>query len=200
MVQRSILVALVLLLLFANSAFTQPKKSDAKADSVIALDPWGRPPREKGQHILMIWQDDDGWHLRAYADGKKTAKFNGTIRVVGGTISKLWGTEGLEPHDEDTGEISRDKRTITFRFKVIDGEDGFDFSVSRAATRLDVVALFYDYDHPEMIRIGKGGQIATSSKISLPTKRGNNRPEPATNDEKPVAGKPKIDPPGSNKP
>jgi hypothetical protein len=200
MVQHPAFVAIALCLLFVNTAFAQPKKTDAKADPAIVLDPWGRPSKEKGQHVLYIWQDDDGWHLRAHADGKKVARFSGTIRVVGGTISKLWGTEGLEPGDEDVGEISKDKRTITFRFKVINGEDGFDFSVSRAATRLDVEALFWDYDHPEMIRIGKGSQIAPTSKISLPTKRAKDRPEPAARDEKPAAGKPKIEPPEATKP
>src|SRR3954466_3847858 len=62
-------------------------KGKPKPEPVIELDPWGKP-QHKGGEALMIWQDEAGWHIRAYAGGRDAAKFSGVVRVIDGKVKK----------------------------------------------------------------------------------------------------------------
>jgi hypothetical protein len=169
---RILAVTIVVFGLVATTSGGQKQgKGKQKEESVIQIDPQGRPARGK-EEALLIWQDDGGWHLRCYAGGRKSSNFTGMIRVIDGRVNKVGGTQGLERTGKNTadfGQVSKDKKVIRFELRTIrGGEDGFDFELTPTATQLEFNVLVDRFDHPERIRIGASGQQAPGTKFLLP--------------------------------
>src|SRR5262245_39869945 len=153
------LAAVLLCLVVVQPVLAQGKKSKGKERPapVVEIDPWGRPQHTVGGEELLVWQDESGWHIRAYAGGKRSAKFSGTVHVVDGKVKKLWGTQGLEAKGKakaDFGIVSKDEKSITFKLSMVKGgEDGFEFSLTPTAKQLEITMLVDGFDHPEKIRV-----------------------------------------------
>jgi hypothetical protein len=177
MAARLAAIGMSLLLIAPSLAAAQAKKakkSRPDASSVIEIDPKGRPIHRPGEEVLFIWQDDDGWHLRAFSGGKDFASYTGTIQVQNGHVARLGGTQGLEAKGKgaDFGEVSKDRKSIRFQLKLVkQGEDGFDFKLDQYATDLAFSVLVDGSDHPEKIRIGAARQIAPGKSFTLPVSK-----------------------------
>ena len=164
--------ALALVSILLNPALAQKKKGKQKPETVIEIDPWGRPQKKGPQEALLLWQDSAGWHIRSLAGARNAAHFAGAIHVVNGKVMRLaaGGLEATGP-GRDIGQVSQDGKTITFKFETLNGgEDGFDFTLTRNATEIQVAAAFEKFDHPERILIGANGSSAPGAKFSLPVK------------------------------
>jgi hypothetical protein len=172
------LTACIALLCLAPAAPAQP---NSNTGSVIQLDPHGRPPRERGD-IILVWLDDAGWHLRSYPGAKERVSFSGTIRVIDGRVSGVYGVEGLESpggkgkkrkkRAADAGVVSRDDKTIQFKMNTVSGgEDGFNFQVTRPTTAVEFTILVNGLDHPEKVRIGASGRQPPGATFVLPYPR-----------------------------
>src|SRR5215471_5912967 len=101
--------ALALVSIFVNPALAlaQKKKGKEKPETVIEIDPWGRPQKKGAQEALLLWEDNEGWHIRSLAGARNAAHFAGTIHVVNGKVAKL-AAGGLEAAGKgrDIGQVS----------------------------------------------------------------------------------------------
>jgi hypothetical protein len=80
-----------------------------------------KPGESRG---VFIWRDRDGLHLRTTTRGQEHV-FSGVIRTDG----RFADVCGVRMEGNDFIRLSRDRDTITFRFRTAGGEDGIDFRV-----------------------------------------------------------------------
>lgn len=172
-----LLVACVGLLFVPSLRGDDSKKPIPEADEpVIEVDPEGepsgydKPPRGP---TCYIWRTGDTWHVRTKTKSQ-SRKFNGSIKVEGGTVTKIANFEGLETPKKknkksaDIGRLNTAKNQIDFQFRTSGGEDGFDFRVSASARNLAFNLKIDDYEHSFPIEIGAKGQRPPAIPFTLP--------------------------------
>jgi hypothetical protein len=114
-----------------------------------------------------IWTDDDGWHFRCTNARTSNLRhvYVGAITVVDGTIEDV---TPILPKGYAGGHVTRSddkkKLTIDIATKGAGREAGFDFKVSRGASRLD----FDLKKAAQGIHIGVNGTHPQASTFSLP--------------------------------
>jgi hypothetical protein len=147
------------------------------AAEVFQTDSHGIPPQYqrletlKGPHFFL-WREGDVWRVRTKA-GEKGGEFSGTIRTVGGTVTRISNYSGLEGPRKgngkkaDVGRLDGSRRTISFRLRTKGREDGFDFTVNPNTERLEFDLRVDGYGHRERILIGGKGKRPPGPTFSL---------------------------------
>jgi hypothetical protein len=159
-------LTLIAVAAFSNVGLAAPDEAEFKPFEVKS---YGKPTnyaKAKGLHFYL-WNDEEGWHLRAQS-GMKVHVFSGTIEVVGGKISKVGNFESLETSGKkgaDQAKVS--ERKINFNFKTKGNMDGFDFQVSPEALQLKFRLLIDGDSRPELILIGTNSQPAPWANFVL---------------------------------
>ena len=157
-----------------------PGKQDKKAAAPNgpggdSPDPWGRWQKYPGNEgpRCIIWQDENGWHLRTLTAGR-VRKFEGAIQVTGGKLLSISGMDGLEIRERknrDTIRWNEEHDQISFTFLSAAGEDGFDFRLTKSASRLRCAIKLDTFDHPEAIFIGSQGRHPAEATFALEVRR-----------------------------
>lgn len=143
----------------------------------------GRPVFSEGEALgYFVWRDGDTWKVRWTTFGADH-RFTGRVMVVGGTIRSLKRVDAdterrvIRPGrparvgprgrarpgrgavvatvQEDRIE-QETERLIRFSTRTDDDIDGFDFKVSSATNRLQLVLEIDDRPRPEEVEIGRG--------------------------------------------
>jgi len=128
-------------------------------------DPKGKPAAYKtGSGKFAVWQDKDGWHVRASAK-KNDQTFSGQIDAVDGKFATVKFVEkggGALPPFTKTKSIDVD-------FKMIKGgESGFDLKLDDAATAIKFTLKVDGQELPEAILIGAKGKNPKGAEFVLP--------------------------------
>jgi hypothetical protein len=145
----------------------------AEDEPVIAVNPVGEPKGlTKGNAIrYFLWYDAKGWHLQTDTGGKRHV-FNGTITVVGGKVTAIYGFENLEAgkkkKNTDLGVINKARNQITFKFATSKKRDGFSFQVDEAAKEIRFQLLIDGRLAPDRVLIGAASQPAPGEVLVLP--------------------------------
>jgi hypothetical protein len=153
---------------------TKGKKNRKKSEApIIDVSPMGEPPGKLPG--LRVWCDKEGWHLRYRA---KEHGCKGIIRVVGGTVVKIYDFNGMEvakkkPRKGDLGQLSPDKKAIAFKLYSFGKEDGFSFQVTGNAQKLIFDVQEDGYYHPKRIHIGAKGIPPSKGVFELPAQPKN---------------------------
>ena len=107
----------------------------------------------------LVWHYGNLWHIRWQSPEKK-ARFSGTLRAVDGSIS-LEERVNLERKDK----VKKEDDTISFKGKVKEEPEGFDFTWSGRKLILD---LYIEGDHlPTKVYIGKRAIRPTGVPFSV---------------------------------
>ncbi len=155
----------------------------AKGDilSSVAL---GLPDITTKKPHYFLWHDGNSWHIR-WCSPEKKKEFTGTIKAINGSM-ELVRRVNLEKKDK-TKVHAPD--TITFKGKVKEQPEGFDFKWTGSKLMLD---LSIDVEHqPERIFIGRHsvvpdkvpffvvpGRYVLPTSFPPPRHRNVNRPPP----------------------
>ena len=83
----------------------------------------GRPARDAG---VRVWNDADGWHVRATHNSLHDRKLTGEI-VTKGQVSDV---HALRLERNDVVKAGPGNHAIVFRFNNYGGVDGFDFNAT----------------------------------------------------------------------
>jgi len=149
--------------------------------SSVAL---GLPDITTSKPHYFVWHDGDSWHIR-WCSPEKKMRFSGTIKAINGSM-ELMRRVNLEKKDK-TKVHAPD--TITFKGKVKEQPEGFDFRWTGSKLMLD---LSIDGEHhPEEIYIGRHsvvpektpfyvvpGRYVLPTGFPLPHHRNVNSPPP----------------------
>ena len=104
----------------AGSAFADDGSSSASCVPAYAQ---GRPSRDPG---VRVWNDADGWHVRATHNSLHDRTFSGEI-VTNGDVS---GLRAIRLEGNDVVKTGPNHHKIVFRFNNYGGVDGFDFQAT----------------------------------------------------------------------
>jgi len=133
------------------------------------LDPRGRPDEKliDQPQRYYVWHDAEGWHLRSAAKG--LTKFEGTIKVVGGTFRKL-RPAGLEAKGGGADQWALDAKREELRFLINTSTsfDGFDFNLAGKATELRFDLSMGGQKRPRRIFIGADAAHPPDAAFTLP--------------------------------
>ena len=132
--------------------------------------PQGRPKRmEAGQsQRWFVWQDAEGWHVRATTRGRKH-HFEGTIRVLGGTIRGVNGAKlERKGKGKDWWTLADGNRALMLNLTTDGGMDGFDFIVSSGADEVVFDLKIDGESRAEDIHVGKAGGHPDRARFSVP--------------------------------
>lgn len=136
------------------------------ADEPEDADPAGKPKTYKaGSGKYAVWQDKDGWHLRATAK-KDGQEFSGTIEAVDGkfTSAKLITSGSKAPPTFPTKS-----KSVDVSYKMQKGsESGFDLKLDDSATAVKFTLKVDGKESPELILIGAKGANPKSAEFTLP--------------------------------
>lgn len=177
---RAARVACVSICLLASQAAAGPPCEAPELNTPLTIDPVGQPAAYTDRidnAKYFVWYEGGAWHLRTRAKSK-AREFAGLIRVRGGRVTEIGSLAGLESNgrrgNRDRGFLRKGGREIAFLFrtapgrKMLDGEDGFDFTVSDGATAVEFELNVRGFAHPERILIGPDGTCPPSARFALP--------------------------------
>jgi hypothetical protein len=162
-------------LALALAVLVFPSVQAADEEPVIKLKVVGEPGnvgKLRGIHYFL-WYDAGGWHVRTDSNDKAHT-FNGSIRINGGKVTDLGNLDKLEgvgtkkAKAQDFGILSKDKDQITFKFKTIKHQDGFDFQVDSNAKEITFEFLIDGDAATKQVLIGPGNHAAPAAKFTLP--------------------------------
>jgi hypothetical protein len=154
---------------------------DAATQTGESLSIDGEPLNPRGRYSdtlvrqtprYYVWQDTEGWHLRTASQRGRLIRFQGTIKVTGGTISKLREV-GLERRGSgaDTWTVSEDRTQVEFEIATTSSFDGFDFTITGADAQLEFDLSMGKRQFPKRIYIGRDGQHPAETKFTLAANR-----------------------------
>lgn len=133
------------------------------------VDPRGRPDERLMNQTkrYFIWHDAEGWHLRSAS--KLGTDFDGSIRVVGGTVVKF-RPAGAEQRTQnpDRWALNRKRQKVTFAIHTVKSFDGIDFTVDGEATSLQFDLRIDGEELPKRIYIGRDRLNPDAAAFSLP--------------------------------
>lgn len=155
--------ALLALTLFPAAFLT------AAEGKAAPLDPRGRPDEKliDQPQRYYVWHDSEGWHLRSAAKG--LTKFDGTVKVVGGTFRKL-RPAGLESKGTgaDQWKVDEKREEIRFSIQTSTSFDGFDFDLAGDAKSLEFDLSMGGQKRPRRIFVGRKATHPAEAAFSLP--------------------------------
>jgi hypothetical protein len=174
---RLLSVSLTLALSLVLSAYAD---ADDKAETINPIGRWpkyavGQPSR------IVIWHNENGWHVRTTSLDKHRAVFTGTVKVSGGNLVDISGFGVLEKGKSgrgravDWGTWNKEKTQLNFRFITVGKEDGFDFTVSPEATAVQFTLAIDGNALRKQIFIGREGQNPPATTFELPAHPGTKK-------------------------
>lgn len=153
---------------------TPPESAASLTSDGEPLNPRGRYSDTLVQQTprYYVWQDSEGWHLRTASQRGRLIRFQGSINVTGGTISKLREV-GLERRGSaaDAWTVSEDRTQVEFEIATTSSFDGFDFTITGAGAQLEFDLSMGKRQFPRRIYIGRDGQHPAETKFTLPANR-----------------------------
>jgi hypothetical protein len=148
-----------------------PTPTSAVTKDGAEIDPNGRASNDLTQKAprYYVWYDSTGWHLRTTSEKGTFGRFDGTIKVTGGTIGKMRPI-GLETKGtyKDTWKLSEDRTGIEFQLVSSSTFDGFDFSVTGADAQVEFNLNISNKGYPNRIFVGKDGAHPKEVKFPFP--------------------------------
>lgn len=155
----------------ADASALDEKPPRAVTKDGVEIDPNGRASNDLTQKAprYYVWYDSTGWHLRTTSEKGTFGRFDGTIKVTGGTIGKLRPI-GLESKGtyKDTWKLSKDRTEIEFQLVSSSTFDGFDFSVTGADAQVEYNLNISKKGYPNRIFVGKDGAHPKEVKFQFP--------------------------------
>lgn len=126
----------------------------------------GQPPR------YYVWRDAEGWHLRTASQNGRLIKFTGSVKLQGGTFSKLRSV-GLERRGSaaDRWTVAEDRSQVDFEILTTSSFDGFDLTVSDDDAYITFDLRMGNRKYPRRIFIGREGQHPAQTEFTLPAAR-----------------------------
>lgn len=155
--------------LLALASFSPAAVPAADDKKTAPLDPRGRPDEKliDQPQRYYVWHDAEGWHLRSAAKGM--TKFEGSIKVVGGTFRKL-RPAGLESKGNyaDRWALDDKRQEIRFLIHTSTSFDGFDFDLAGDAASLEFDLSMGGTKRPRRIFVGREAAHPPEAAFSLP--------------------------------
>jgi hypothetical protein len=134
------------------------------------IDPEGRFSDDLINKVprYYVWHDAEGWHVRSTSQAGTFARFDGSIKLTGGTFNRLRpiGLEG-KGKNPDKWQVSKDRTEITFEIATDSSFDGFDFTVNGKAARVAFDLNIAKKGYPNRIYVGKGGKHPVETKFDF---------------------------------
>ena len=147
----------------------RPGEEKPGTDESRPLDPRGRMedhPTDKPARYYL-WHDQHGWHLRSCS--RLVNKFEGTVRVEGGTLRKCRPI-GIDPKGRgaDKWGLNKDRNELKFELHTAQSFDGFDFTADETKATLEFELLINGKPMPARIFVGRNGEHPREARFAFP--------------------------------
>lgn len=151
--------------------------SAVRADEPMpTLNPYGHRVGEMTDQParIYVWYDEDaGWQLRSAATRKGAAKFEGSVRAVGGQFRRCRPI-GLDQRGKSADHWALDEKreTLTFALYTAGSFDGFDFTVVPPSATLEFHLTISGRERPQRIFVGlEDHPLGTFQLPAAPSKK-----------------------------
>jgi hypothetical protein len=112
---------------------------------------------------VYMWHDTKGWHVRATHRSPARESFSGTITTSG----RFFAVSSVRLEGHDWRRVSKDHRTITFRFENHGAIDGLNFRTYCASSMEFTFVGDGETMPADSIKIGAGGVTPDTNPFTI---------------------------------